>query len=143
MSPEPIVEDNISQEIILETIDEVPSDSVEENIGLTENDALVDKTKGLEGDIIDTCNHDEDANPIAIRKRKKTSFIWNEFKEIKLANGQKKGECILVIEFAYSMIYGDQSRQNISYVRAILYELFEEYITYFEEKAIEHVIHLE
>ncbi|KAI0499109.1 hypothetical protein KFK09_020010 [Dendrobium nobile] len=41
----------------------------------------------------------------------------------------------LVIEFAYPKIYGDQSSQNISYVRTLLYELFEEYTTNFEVEA--------
>ncbi|KAI0526770.1 hypothetical protein KFK09_002361 [Dendrobium nobile] len=41
----------------------------------------------------------------------------------------------LVIEFAYPMIYGDQSGQNIAYVRTLLYELFEEYVRNFEDEA--------
>ncbi|KAI0516285.1 hypothetical protein KFK09_008957 [Dendrobium nobile] len=43
----------------------------------------------------------------------------------------------LVIEYAYPRIYEEQSGQNISYVRALLYELFEEYVTCFEEEAKE------
>ncbi|KAL0928761.1 hypothetical protein M5K25_000682 [Dendrobium thyrsiflorum] len=94
MSPEPIVEDNISEEIILETADEVPSDSIEANVILTENDLMVEENKSLEENAIGISKHDEEVNPVAIKKRKKTSSVWDEFKEVKLANGQKKGECI-------------------------------------------------
>ncbi|KAL0927047.1 hypothetical protein M5K25_001200 [Dendrobium thyrsiflorum] len=94
MSPEPIVEDNISEEIILETVDEVPSDSVEANVGLNENNVVVEENNGVEGDAAGISNQDEDANPIVSKKRMKRSSVWDEFKEVKLPNGQKKGECI-------------------------------------------------
>ncbi|PKU70929.1 hypothetical protein MA16_Dca021259 [Dendrobium catenatum] len=67
MSPEPIVQDNISEEIILETVDEVPSSSIQRNIGLNENDDVVEENKVVE-DII--CEQEEEANPVAIKKRK-------------------------------------------------------------------------
>ncbi|PKU70965.1 Putative AC transposase [Dendrobium catenatum] len=41
----------------------------------------------------------------------------------------------LIIGFAYPMIYGDKSMHNISYVRTLLFELYEEYVTCFEEEA--------
>ncbi|PKU77347.1 hypothetical protein MA16_Dca011352 [Dendrobium catenatum] len=68
MSHEPIVEDNISEEIILETVDEVPSGSVQENIGLNENDDVVEENKVVEGDVVGICEQEEDVNPIAIKK---------------------------------------------------------------------------
>ncbi|KAL0906448.1 hypothetical protein M5K25_024943 [Dendrobium thyrsiflorum] len=55
---------------------------------------MVEDNKSLEENAIGTSKHDEDVNPVAIKKRKKTSSVWDEFKEVKLANGQKKGECI-------------------------------------------------
>ncbi|PKU77346.1 hypothetical protein MA16_Dca011351 [Dendrobium catenatum] len=68
MSHEPIVEDNISEEIILETVDEVPSGSVQENIGLNENYDVVEENKVVEGDVVGICEQEEDVNPIAIKK---------------------------------------------------------------------------
>ncbi|KAL0918619.1 hypothetical protein M5K25_010637 [Dendrobium thyrsiflorum] len=94
MSSEPIVEDNISEEIILETVDEVPYGNVQANVGLNENDDVVEENKVVEGDVVGKCEQKEDANPIAIKKRKKTSSIWDKFKEVKFGNGQKKEECI-------------------------------------------------
>lgn len=41
----------------------------------------------------------------------------------------------IVIGFVYPMIYEDKSGQNISYIHTLLYELFDEYVTYFEKES--------
>ncbi|XP_039143918.1 zinc finger BED domain-containing protein RICESLEEPER 2-like [Dioscorea cayenensis subsp. rotundata] len=43
---------------------------------------------------IDVEDNEVEENPFAAKKRKKTSKVWDEFKEVTLSDGTKKAECI-------------------------------------------------
>ncbi|KAK2379816.1 zinc finger BED domain-containing protein DAYSLEEPER [Trifolium repens] len=87
-------------------------------------------------------------NDIVIQKakRKKTSLVWEHFKEVELKNGTKKWQyriCHILdprikmmgVNMCFPLIYpGDEAKKNIEYVRNALNEMYKEYVDLLNER---------